>query len=40
MMTIWRRGKLDALLRHSDRASQHTSEQFQRLTADVASPAQ
>jgi putative transposase len=26
--------KLDALLHHSDRGSQYTSEQFQRLTAD------
>jgi putative transposase len=34
MMAIWRRGKLDALLHHSDRGSQYTSEQFQRLMAD------
>ncbi len=34
MMTIWRRGKPDALLHHSDRGSQYTSEQFQRLMAD------
>ena len=34
MMAIWRRGKPDALLHHSDHASQYTSEQFQRLTAD------
>ena len=34
VMTIWRRGKSDALLRHSDRGSQYTSEQFQKLMAD------
>jgi putative transposase len=34
MMAIWRRGKVDALLHHSDRGSQYTSEQFQRLMAD------
>jgi putative transposase len=34
MMAIWRRGKPDALLHHSDRGSQYTSEQFQRLIAD------
>jgi putative transposase len=34
VMAIWRRGKPDALLRHSDRGSQYTSEQFQRLMAD------
>jgi len=34
VMAIWRRGKPDALLHHSDRGSQYTSEQFQRLTAD------
>jgi putative transposase len=26
MMAIWRRGKPDALLHHSDRGSQYTSE--------------
>ena len=31
MMAIWRRGKPDALLHHSDQGSQYTSEQFQRL---------
>jgi putative transposase len=31
---IWRRGKPDALLHHSDRGSQYTSEQFLRLMAD------
>jgi putative transposase len=34
MMAIWRRGKPDALLHHSDQDSQYTSEQFQRLIAD------
>jgi putative transposase len=34
IMAIWRRGKVDALLHHSDRGSQYTSEQFQRLLAD------
>lgn len=34
MMAIWRRGKPDALLHHSDQGSQYTSEQFQRLTQD------
>lgn len=34
MMAIWRRGKPDALLHHSDRGSQYTSEQFQCLMAD------
>ena len=33
-MAIWRRGKPRALLHHSDRGSQYTSEQFQRLMAD------
>ena len=33
-MAIWRRGKPDALLHHSDRGSKYTSEQFQRLMAD------
>ena len=28
-MASWRRGKPDALLHHSDRGSQYTSEQFQ-----------
>ena len=31
VMAIWRRGKPDALLHHSDRGSQYSSEQFQRL---------
>ena len=34
VMAIWRRGRPDALLHHSDRGSQYTSEQFQRLLAD------
>jgi len=34
MMAIWRRGKPDMLLHHSDQGSQYTSEQFQRLLAD------
>ena len=33
-MAIWRRGNPEALLHHSDRGSQYTSEQFQRLLAD------
>ena len=31
---IWRRGKPQAVVRHSDRGSQNTSEPFQRLLAD------
>jgi Integrase core domain len=34
VMAIWRRGKPDAPLHHSDRGSQYTSEQFQSLMAD------
>ena len=34
VMAIWRRGRPDALLHHSDRGSQCTSEQFQRLMAE------
>jgi putative transposase len=34
LMAIWRRGKPDALLHHSDRGSQYTSEPFRRLMAD------
>ena len=34
VMAIWRRGKPDALLHHSDQGSQYTSEQFRRLMAD------
>jgi putative transposase len=31
VMAIWRRGEPDAPLHHSDRGSQYTSEQFQKL---------
>ena len=34
VMAIWRRGKPNTLLHHSDRGSQYTSEPFQRLLAD------
>lgn len=34
MMAVWRRGKSDTLLHHSDQGSQYTSDQFQRLMAD------
>ena len=34
MMAVWRRGKADALLHHSDQGSQYTNEQFQRLLLD------
>ena len=34
LMALWRRGKPDALLHHSDQGSQYTSEQFQRLLVD------
>ena len=34
MMAIWRRGRPDALLHHSDQGSQYSSEQFQKLLAD------
>ena len=34
LLAIWRRGKPKAVLHHSDRGSQYTSEQFQRLLAD------
>ncbi len=34
VMAIWRRGRPDALLHHSDRGSQYTSEVFQRLLAE------
>jgi len=33
-MAIWDRRQRDGLLRHSDRRSQYTSEQFQRLMTD------
>jgi putative transposase len=34
IMALWRRGKPEALLHHSDRGSQYTSEQFQKLLAE------
>ncbi len=34
IMAIWRRGKPDALLHHSDRGNQYTAEPFQKLMAD------
>jgi putative transposase len=34
VMAIWRRGTPHAVLHHSDRGSQYTSEPFQRLLAD------
>ena len=34
VMAIWRRGKPEAVLHHSDRGSHYTSEPFQRLLAD------
>ncbi|QXX76756.1 hypothetical protein MHY1_p00278 (plasmid) [Methylovirgula sp. HY1] len=34
LMAIWRRGRPNALLHHSDRGSQYTSEPFQRLLAE------
>jgi putative transposase len=33
-MAIWRRGKPDALLHHSDQGSQYTSQHFQELLAE------
>jgi putative transposase len=33
-MAIWRPGKPDALLHHSDQGSQYTSEQFRKLMED------
>lgn len=35
MMAIWRRGKPGALLHHSDRGSQYTSDQFRRLLDEL-----
>ena len=35
MMAAWRRGKPDALVHHSDRGNQYTSEQFQRLLGEL-----
>ena len=34
LMAVWRRGKPNELLHHSDQGSQYASEQFQRLMAD------
>ena len=34
LMAIWRRGRPDSLLHHSDQGSQYTSEPFRRLMAD------
>lgn len=34
VMAIWRRGKPDALLHHSDQGSQYTSQHFQELLAE------
>ena len=34
VMAIWRRGRPDALVHHSNQGSQYTSEQFQQLMAD------
>lgn len=34
LMAIWRRGRPDALLHHSDQGSQYTSEQFRKLMED------
>lgn len=34
MMAVWRRGKADALLHHSDQGAHYTGEQFQWLLAD------
>ena len=35
MMALWRRGRPQALLHHSDRGSQYSSEQFQRLLGEL-----
>ncbi len=34
MMAVWRRGRPQELLHHSDQGSQYTSEHFQRLLAE------
>jgi len=34
LMAVWRRGKPESLMYHSDRGSQYASDQFQRLMAD------
>ncbi len=35
MMAVWRRGKPEAVMHHSDRGSQYTSDQFQRLLSGL-----
>ena len=35
MMAIWRRGQPEAVMHHSDRGSQYTSDQFQRLSLEL-----
>lgn len=35
IMAIWRRGKPEQLMHHSDQGSQYTSEQFQRLLSEL-----
>lgn len=35
MMAVWRRGKPESVMHHSDRGSQYTSEQFQQLLAEL-----
>ncbi|MEQ1579955.1 MAG: IS3 family transposase [Steroidobacteraceae bacterium] len=35
MMALWRRGKPESLMHHSDRGSQYTSESFRRLLKDL-----
>ena len=35
LMAVWRRGPTASVLHHSDQGSQYTSEQFQRLLADL-----
>lgn len=35
MMAVWRRGKPEAVMHHSDRGSQYTSEQFQQLLIEL-----
>lgn len=35
MMAVWRRGQPDALLHHSDRGSQYTSDRFRRLLDEL-----
>jgi len=35
VMAIWRRGKPEAVMHHSDQGSQHTSDDFQRLLDEM-----